>query len=178
MVITLEMFAKCTGANIDRANVFYTLMIAAMDEYGIDTPIRQAAFLSQVGEESGGLHWMSEIWGPTPAQLHYEFDKDLGNTQAGDGERFKGRGLIETTGRYNYGVISKELGVDFITNPEKLALPEYAVKSACSFWRKHSLNALADKEDIHGITMKVNGGLNGYAKRVELFAIAKSVLVS
>ena len=56
MVITLEMFAKCTGATIDRANVFYTLMIAAMDEYGIDTPIRQAAFLSQVGEESGGLH--------------------------------------------------------------------------------------------------------------------------
>ena len=178
MVITLDMLAKCTGSTSERANPFYSMLIAFMDAYNIKSPLQQAAFLSQIGEESGGFHWLTEIWGPTPAQLKYEFNKDLGNTQKGDGFLFRGRGLIQTTGRFNYARLSKELGVDFIAHPELLAQPEYACKSACLFWKDHALNSLADSGDYQGITRKINGGLNGYVKRLALFEIAKNVLAA
>ena len=101
-----------------------------MREFDINTPLRQAAFLAQVGHESGGLHWLVELWGPTLAQRHYEDRDDLGNTIPGDGLRFRGRGLLQTTGRSNYLRTGKALGVDLIANPEKLAEPELASRSA------------------------------------------------
>ena len=147
-----------------------------MAEFGIDTPTRQAAFLAQIGHESGGLHWSVEIWGPTEAQRRYEGRRDLGNVQIGDGYRFRGRGLIQTTGRANYVATGKALGVDLIAKPELLALPELAARSAAWYWKSRNLNALADAGDFERITRKINGGLNGQAERIALWESARGVL--
>lgn len=147
-----------------------------MAEFGIDTPTRQAAFLAQIGHESGGLHWSVEIWGPTEAQRRYEGRRDLGNVQIGDGFRFRGRGLIQTTGRANYTATGKALGVDLIAKPELLALPELAARSAAWYWKSRDLNALADAGDFERITRKINGGLNGQAERIALWESARGVL--
>ena len=109
-----------------------------MGEYGIDTPHRQAQFLAQIGHESVQLRYSREI----ASGAAYEGRKDLGNTELGDGVRFKGRGLIQITGRSNYKQISDEWGIDFISNPELLEQPEYAVKSACWWYKKNVLNKL------------------------------------
>lgn len=149
-----------------------------MAEFGIDTPTRQAAFLAQIGHESGGLHWSVEIWGPTEAQRRYEGRRDLGNVQIGDGFRFRGRGLIQTTGRANYVATGKALGVDLIAKPELLALPELAARSAAWYWKSRNLNALADAGDFERITRKINGGLNGQAERIALWESARGALTA
>jgi putative chitinase len=174
--MTPQELSKCTGARIDRAEEWLPFIEAAMDEFGISTPERQAAFLSQIGHESGGLHWSSEIWGPTGAQQRYEGRKDLGNTEPGDGFRFKGRGLIQTTGRANYEATGDALGVDLISDPVQLAQPELAARSAAWFWANRGLNELADAGEFERITKRINGGLNGYAQRCELWEAAKEVL--
>ncbi|MDO8778115.1 MAG: glycoside hydrolase family 19 protein [Burkholderiaceae bacterium] len=168
--------ARSTGARIDRATEYLPYIEAAMAEFGIDNPARQAAFLAQIGHESGGLHWATEIWGPTSAQLRYEGRKDLGNVQAGDGYKFKGRGLIQTTGRANYAATGDALGIDLMHHPEQLAEPELAARSAAWFWQSHGLNALADTGDFTRITLRINGGTNGMADRLALYAAAKEVL--
>jgi putative chitinase len=168
--------AKCTGARIDRATEWLPYIEAAMTEFDITTPERQAAFLAQIGHESGGLHWTTELWGPTITQQHYEGRADLGNTEAGDGFKFRGRGLIQTTGRANYAKTGEALGVDLLANPEQLALPELAARSAAWFWKSHGLNELADVGDFMRITRKINGGTNGYDDRVAKWEDAKEVL--
>ena len=147
-----------------------------MAEFDISTNERKAAFLAQVGHESGGLRWTSELWGPTEAQRRYEGRVDLGNTEPGDGYRFRGRGLLQTTGRNNYKRTGDALGVDLIASPEKLADPEYAARSAAWFWDEHDLNELADAGNFERITKKINGGLNGYAERVALHNAATEAL--
>ena len=109
-----------------------------MPKYGIDTDKEVAAFIAQIGHESGQLRYVEEL----ASGKAYEGRKDLGNTQAGDGIKFKGRGLIQITGRANYTQLSKDLGEDFIKNPELLSTPKYAVQSACWFWNKNKLNDL------------------------------------
>ena len=168
--------ARSTGARIDRATEYLPHIESAMAEFGIDNPARQAAFLAQIGHESGGLHWATEIWGPTSAQLRYEGRKDLGNVQAGDGYKFKGRGLIQTTGRANYAATGSALGIDLLIHPELLAEPELAARSAAWFWQSRGLNELADVGDFRRITLRINGGTNGLADRLALYASAKEVL--
>lgn len=174
--MTPQDLARCTGARIDRATAFLPHIEAAMDEFEINTTLRQAAFLAQIGHESGGLHWTAELWGPTPAQARYEGRADLGNTQPGDGSRYRGRGLIQTTGRTNYQATGDALGVDLIAQPELLAEPALAARSAGWFWRSHGLNNLADVGDFELITRRINGGLNGYAERMALWVAAREVL--
>lgn len=174
--MTPEQIAKCTGARIDRAIAFRPYIEAAMDAFQINTPQRQAAFLAQVGHESGGLRWLTELWGPTPAQSRYEGRKDLGNTQIGDGFKYRGRGLIQTTGRHNYTVTGRALALDLVNKPELLALPENAAMSAGYFWESNGLNELADTGSIERVTRRVNGGLNGLAERVALHNAALQVL--
>lgn len=174
--MTPQELSRCTGARIDRAEEWLPFIESAMDEFGISTPERQAAFLAQIGHESGGLHWSSEIWGPTSAQKRYEGRLDLGNTEPGDGFRFKGRGLIQTTGRANYEATGDALGVDLISDPVQLAQPELAARSAAWFWADRGLNELADAGEFERITKRVNGGLNGYAERCALWEAAKEVL--
>ena len=107
-------------------------------KYSIDSDKEVAAFIAQIGHESGQLRYVEEL----ASGRAYEGRKDLGNTQAGDGIRFKGRGLIQITGRFNYTQLSKDLGEDFIKHPELLSTPKYAVQSACWFWNKNKLNDL------------------------------------
>ncbi len=174
--MTPKELALCTGARLDRAEEWLPYIEDAMAEFGIDTPERQAAFLAQIGHESGGLHWSSEIWGPTPAQARYEGRSDLGNTEPGDGFRFKGRGLIQTTGRANYESTGDALGVDLISDPVQLAQPELAARSAAWFWQEHGLNELADVGDYRRITLRINGGTNGMDDRLSRWEKAKEVL--
>lgn len=168
--------ARCTGARLDRAQRFLDPLTAAMAEFGIDTPARKAAFLANVGHESGGLHWTSELWGPTSAQHTYEGRHDLGNTQPGDGFKFRGRGLLQTTGRANYQALSNHLGVDYVANPEQLAEPADASRSAGYFWQSHSLNQFADGGDFLTLVKRINGGYNGLSERQMLWADAKEAL--
>lgn len=174
--MTPEELSTCTGARIDRAEEWLPYIEDAMEEFNINTPERQSAFLSQIGHESGGLHWSSEIWGPTKTQLRYEGRLDLGNTEKGDGFRFKGRGLIQTTGRANYQATGDALGINLIDDPVRLAQPELAARSAGWFWENHGLNELADIGDYERITKRINGGLNGYAERCQLWEDAKDIL--
>ncbi len=170
--------ATCTGANPVRAAQFLAPVTAAMAEYDIDSPGRQAAFLAQIGHESGGLRYTREIWGPTPTQQRYEGRKDLGNVVLGDGKKFKGRGLIQTTGRFNYAATGDALGLPLLEHPELLETPINASRSAGWFWKKSGLNELADLGKFQTITKRVNGGLNGYAERCKLWEIAKKVLAT
>ncbi|MCF5226658.1 glycoside hydrolase family 19 protein, partial [Pseudomonas syringae] len=148
----------------------------AMSKYQIVTPLRIAAFIAQVGHESGQLRYVREIWGPTTPQRGYEGRKDLGNTVAGDGSKYRGRGLIQVTGRANYEESGEALGLDLIDHPELLELPQHAAMSAEWFWHRAALNSLADKGDFLTITRRINGGTNGLADRQVLYARALEVL--
>jgi putative chitinase len=174
--MTPKELAKITGARIDRAIQFQPIIDNAAPDFEITTNARMGAFLAQVGHESGGLHWLTELWGPTSAQVRYEGRRDLGNTRPGDGYRYRGRGLIQITGRNNYAQASKALATDFIGVPELLAEPEYAVRSAMWFWQAHGLNERADAGKFYEITKVINGGTNGAAERLAMYEVAKQVL--
>ncbi len=159
-----------------RADVFVLPLVAAMDAFGINTPERAAAFLAQVGHESGQLRHVREIWGPTPAQCRYEGRADLGNTEPGDGKRFMGRGLIQITGRKNYLLCGFALDLDLLARPELLEQPVAAAASAAWYWHNRNLNRFADAGDFVGLTRAINGGTNGLADRRALWARAKMML--
>jgi putative chitinase len=145
-------------------------------KYDISTPLRQAAFIAQVAHESGGFHFVREIWGPTAAQIRYEGRKDLGNTHPGDGHRFLGRGWIQLTGRANMTHYGKLLGFDLVNHPELAEGTAVAWLTAGAYWNEHGLNALADRGDLVAITRRINGGLNGYAVRHAYYRKALEVL--
>lgn len=166
-------------SNAKRA-AYLPFLQRALAEFAVNVPLREAAFLAQVAHESGEFRWMEEIWGPTAAQKKYEPPSDtatkLGNTQRGDGKRFKGRGPIQITGRANYGKYGGLLRVDLVNNPEKAATPEVGFRVAGLFWQRNGLNELADREMFETITKKINGGLNGYEDRLKYYTRAKQVL--
>jgi len=110
-----------------------------MPEYGIKTDKQIAAFFAQIGHESAHLNYSKEI----ASGAAYEGRKDLGNIYPGDGVKFKGRGLIQITGRSNYTAAAKALGIDCVNHPELLEQPEWAVKSACWWWANAGLNKIA-----------------------------------
>ena len=157
------------------ADLFAAPLTAAMAEFGIDTPRRCASFLAQVAHESGQLRFTRELWGPTPAQRAYEGRVDLGNTFPGDGFRYRGRGLIQITGRSNFRQCGTMLGFDLLNNPELLEGPTLASRSAAWFWQKHGLNDLADKDDQVAICKRINGGTNGLKERLAFYDAAQKV---
>ena len=163
-----------------KAAAFAPFLVGAMKEFDIDTPARAAAFLAQLAHESGELRFMEEIWGPTPAQLRYEpvspVARSLGNTQPGDGKRFKGRGPIQVTGRANYRVFGDALGVDLVGNPPLAATNNVGFRTAGLYWKKRGLNELADQQLFESITRRINGGVNGLADRLRYYGVAKAVL--
>lgn len=159
-----------------RAGVFVLGLNAAMSQYAIDTPARIAAFIAQIGHESGQLVHVREIWGPTAQQSGYEGRADLGNTVKGDGSRYRGRGLIQITGRANYTACGEALGLDLVNHPDFLELPQHAAMSAAWFWSTRGLNALADRGEFVKITRRINGGLTGQDDRQALYDKALKVL--
>jgi putative chitinase len=156
---------------------------AAMTEFAIEAPARMAAFLAQLAHESGQFRFMEEIWGPTAPQRRYEpvttLATDLGNSEVGDGQRFKGRGPIQITGRANYRRFGDLLDADLVADPSRAALPELAFRIAGLFWSKKGLNELADRatdESFREITRRINGGFNGLEDRQKFYAVARTVL--
>lgn len=174
--MTPDVLMQATGCATQRAGVWADPITAAMALYSIDTPARQAAFLAQVAHESGLFVYVRELWGPTVAQQGYEGRADLGNTEPGDGLKFRGRGLIQVTGRANYAKMGAELGLDLLNHPELLELPSNAALSAAQFWTDHSLNQYADSGDFETLTRRINGGLNGLENREAIWNLAKAAL--
>lgn len=156
----------------DRLGKLLPHLNATMQRYAINTPLRKAHFLAQVGHESDGFNTNEEY----ASGAAYEGRGDLGNTQSGDGVRFKGRGLIQVTGRANYADCGRALGVDLINNPQRLGDFDLACFSAGWYWDTRNLNSYADSDDILTITQIINGGTNGLDDRESYLARAKRVL--
>jgi putative chitinase len=157
----------------DKIDRYYDPLVASMKKYHITTGLRMAHFIAQIGHETGSFLWAEELADGSA----YEGRRDLGNTEPGDGKRFKGRGLIQLTGRANYMKYREVAGFDCVANPERVASDaSVAVDVACWFWDKHNLNVLADTDDVKAITKKINGGFNGLDDRVQYLFRAKAVL--
>lgn len=156
----------------DRAERFAEPLRRAMIEFEIDTPERQAAFLAQIAHESGSLRYVKEI----ASGEAYEGRTDLGNVRPGDGVKYKGRGLLQITGRHNYAQCGEALGLDLISQPDLLEEAENACRSAAWFWKDRGLNELADRGDFKLITRRINGGYNGYQDRLAFYSRAQKIL--
>lgn len=142
-----------------------------LEEYDITPGNRVQMFLAQLAHESAGFKTTVEY----ASGRAYEGRKDLGNTQPGDGVRYKGRGLIQLTGRHNYTLYSKLVEIDIVNNPELVAEFPLALEVSVLYWSRNKLNALADKGDFERITRRINGGLNGYEDRQRYLRIAKEL---
>jgi len=218
--LTVEQLQICTGSNKSNAEVFLPYVKEVCKSFGINTPKRLAAFLSQVGHESAGLSCLQEnlnysadglanVWPkryaktlqngvyaknsvgrylPSTLALKiarkpvlianncYANRMGNGDEASGEGWKFRGRGLKQLTGKSNYAQLTLETGIDFISNPDLLLQPSYGVISACWFWKVNNLEYYADKEDIEGLTKKINGGLIGIEKRKALYSKAIEIL--
>lgn len=174
----------------------------ACAEFDIGTPLRLASFLAQVAHESGQLSRVSENLNYSVAGLVATFPKYFtaatapayarqpekiankvyagrmgnGDEASGDGWRFRGRGLIQVTGRTNYGACAAALGLDLLTEPALLAAPVPACRSAAWFWKERGLNGLAEARDFVTITRRINGGIHGLAERQAYYDRACAVL--
>ena len=177
MPITAQQLLQILPNAGQSAGVFVSALNTAMNHYQIVGLKRLAAFIAQIGHESGHLKYVKEIWGPTKAQAKYEGRADLGNTVKDDGSRYRGRGLIQITGRANYEACGEALALDLINQPELLEKPQHACMSAAWFWASRGLNTLADAGQFDKITQRINGGQNGAADRLGLYAKALKVLV-
>lgn len=171
MLITSDILKKiepkAKKAIIDDLAKYLT---PALEAAQINTANRVAHFLAQAAHESDGFKTLQEYWGPTVAQKKYEGRKDLGNTVAGDGSLFRGRGIFQITGRANYKTIGKAIGEDLITDPTIAATGRISVQTAVNYWVSRNLNDAADHDDIKLVTKKINGGYNGLADRIERLA--------
>lgn len=169
---TLRALFARFGANVGRSVELALSANTHFRSYGIlDTPLRLSHFMAQVAHESGGFRYMEEI----ASGAAYEGRSDLGNVVAGDGKRYKGRGPIQLTGRANYRLFGRELGIDFEEHPEIVALPSVGLLAGCHYWKIRGLNELADTDDITAITKRVNGGMNGLAERKAYLAKMKGL---
>lgn len=183
-LITAALLQTATGCTAERAATFAPALAETCARFGIITSERIAMFLAQIGHESGSLRFVAEIWGPTAAQQRYEGRKDLGNTQPGDGERFRGRGLIQTTGRFNYGATAEGLRAyradvpDFVAEPQALERLPWSALSAGWYWSSRGLNRLADAGDFEAITRRINGGLNGQDDRLARLVRARQAVLA
>lgn len=172
-MITYDILKKIAPYGISsRVQSFVDPLNQAMRDWEINTRARVCAFLAQLAHESASFNYVEEI----ASGQAYEGRKDLGNIHPGDGVKFKGRGLIQITGRANYEACSKALGLDLLNKPELLEDPVYAAQSAGWFWKTRGLNELADMGGFKKITRVINGGYNGLASREEFHKKALEVI--
>lgn len=213
MQLTIEQLVQSTGCTEKVAEVWLPYFNSIPSNFGIDTPLRMASFLAQIGHESAGLSRLEEglnysaeglanTWPKRYAQTDQKglyvknkvgrylpstlavkiarkpvliasttYANRLGNgsVESQEGWKFRGRGLIQTTGKSNYVNLTLNTGIDFVSNPDLLKEPAYALISACFFWKSNNLNALADKKDIVSLSKAINGGIIGILQRKELF---------
>jgi putative chitinase len=175
------------------------------ERFNIATPAQQASFIGQAAHESGNFKMLVEnlnyraetlmkVWPKRFPTLEFakQYERDpkkiansvyanrMGNRDeaSGDGFRFRGRGLFQTTGHSGYYHAGQALGEDFVMNPDLVATPKYAALSAGFFWSTHKLNNFADVEDFKGMTKKINGGFIGLEDRIKHIRHALSVLTA
>lgn len=178
----LSIMPSVTVANLEK---FLQPLNEAMEKWEINTPRRQAMFLAQLAHESGSFRYVREL----ADGKAYEGRKDLGNIQTGDGPKYKGRGLIQITGRSNYEKYFASVGLPATSDPTLLEGAVHATNSAGWFWKTRGLNEIADAPDgsvftrkginydsFHWVTLKINGGLNGIADRQRHYQNAKIAL--
>lgn len=167
---------RFSGANAQRQSQIIDAIAgdftSILDEYEISTDLRVAHFLAQIIHESAGLRTTEEF----ASGAAYEGRVDLGNTVRGDGKRYKGRGVLQLTGRANYRRYGKILGLDLEGQPHIAAEPLVSLRIACVYWRDRNINPLCDADDLVGVTKKVNGGTNGLADRRQYLVKAKAAL--
>lgn len=172
MEITREQILRVMPSANSRVDKYLVFINRYASEFGITTALRMAHYLAQIAHESGELRYTEEL----ASGAEYEGRKDLGNTKKGDGVRYKGRGLIQLTGKANYKAYKEYCGFDVVAKPELLEQPLGAVRSSMWYWKTHDLNALADKDDVKAVTKRINGGYNGLAARQKYLDRAKNAL--
>lgn len=209
-MLTANQFQRATGISDELRDAWYESVVAAMKKHDINTPLRQAHFLAQVGHESGGFRYVEEnlnysdealiamfghrmsreqarMYGRTSehpankrmiANIIYASRIGNGDIASGDGYRYRGRGLIQITGRANYAALVKPLGVDVVAEPHFLTGFKMAAESAAAWWKTHGLNERADADDVDRITRVINGGTIGIQDRKTRLTQAKGVLCS
>lgn len=156
-----------------KIDLYYDPLVTGMKKYDITSNLRMAHFISQIAHETASFLYAEEI----ASGAAYEGRSDLGNTQPGDGKRYKGRGLIQLTGRANYAAYSKDSGVDYVAKPELVATdPFVGVDVACWYWNKRGISKFADQDDVKAVTKAINGGYNGLDDRIQYLVRAKGVL--
>ncbi len=207
--MTPEQLVRIANTPELTANAWAPVLTAACALYGIDTPLRVAAFVGQCAEESArftalveNLNYPAEalvrVWPdhftealaqqygrvdgvheanqPMIANIAYANRMGNGDVGSGDGWKYRGRGILQDTGRDQYAALSKELGIDLLENPELLQQPSYAARAAGAYWRDHDLNRFADVKDYRSLTEAINGGTIGLADRVALIERALAIL--
>lgn len=188
--ITPDLLVRAMGARPEHAGLYASHLHIACRLHGIDTVDRVAALLGQLAIESGRLRYAEEIWGPTPAQERYDGRRDLGNTKPGDGHRYRGRGLLQVTGRDGYRRATQRMRAgpypdapDFEGDPDAMALPMWAAASACDWWAAHDCSRYADAWEIARLSRLVNRGnaraemaANHEAERIAACDRARAVL--
>ena len=128
-----------------------------LPRYDIVTALRIVHFIAQAAHESDNFRTLSE-YGGAAYFARYDGRKDLGNVVAGDGKRFKGRGIFQCTGRDNYARYGKRLGLDLIKEPALAARPDISVRIAVLYWGDKGLNPYADRGDTAAISRAINRG--------------------
>lgn len=172
----LEVAPKFSGARAEaQARIVAALapvFAATLAHYAIDSRLRIAHFMGQVTHECAGFRTTEEF----ASGAAYEGREDLGNTEPGDGKRYKGRGLIQLTGRDNYRRIGQRLGLPLEQQPTLAGDPEVSLRIACEYWQDRDINVAADRDDLVAATRLVNGGLNGLEDRRQYLRRAKEAL--
>ena len=221
--LTIEQLVQSTGCTEKVAEVWLPYFNSIPSNFGIDTPLRMASFLAQIGHESGGLSVLQEnlnysaeglanvspkryakklqnglyaknsvgrylpnllaeklATGPLKAsRIANNFYADRmgnGSEASREGWKYSGKGLIQLTGKSNYAELTLNTGIDFVSNPDLLKEPAYALISACFFWKNNNLNMFADKKDILSLSKAINGGIIGLAHRKALYEKACKTL--
>lgn len=172
MEVTREQLLKIMPNAKSRVDKFLVYINRYSAEFDISTALRMAHYLAQIAHESAELKHTREL----ASGKAYEGRKDLGNTRPGDGARYKGRGLIQLTGRANYEKYKDYCGFDVVEKPELLEQPLGATRSSMWYWHTHGLNRYADIDDVKLVTKRINGGYNGLASRQKYLTRAKAAL--
>ncbi len=172
-MITPEILQRIVPSlDDDKAAEVAGALNPAMEWAEINTPDRMAAFIAQCAHEADGFNTLEEY----ASGDAYEGREDLGNTEDGDGRRFKGRGPIQLTGRGNYIAAGIDLGFDLVNNPEMVATWQVGFMTSAWYWNSRNLNRYADSGDFRTLTRRIDGGLNGLADRMRYWERAKEAL--
>jgi putative chitinase len=177
MILTIDILKACMP-HATKAGIYVECLNSAMLEFDIETPIRQAMFLAQVAHESGSLQYTLELADGRnyDISVNPELAMKLGNMVNGDGPRFKGRGLLQLTGRTNYLACGRALGRDLLTDSQYLETPMGASRSAAWFWYHKGLNEVADKGLFWTCSKIINGGTNGLDDRIANYIRCRKAL--